>query len=74
MPFFTRAPLLPLPRKMRWTMTMDNIGLEICLLGTSNYMIILTFVPWCKRKWSWDVFNNQSHILQGLGTTSWTMV
>ena len=29
--------------KTHWTMLMDNIGLKLCLLGTSNYMVIMTF-------------------------------
>ena len=50
-----------------WTMSMDNVGLTICLLGTSKSMVTLTFWPWCKPKWSQDVFTNQLQILQGLG-------
>ena len=61
-------------RKTHWIMSMDNAGLPICLLGTSNSMVILTFFPWCKPTWSWDEFNIQSQILQGLGMTSWSMV
>ena len=30
-------------RKICWIMSMDNVGLKICLLGTSSSMIILTF-------------------------------
>ena len=30
-------------RKTRWTMLVDNVGLKICLLGTSNSMVTLTF-------------------------------
>jgi hypothetical protein len=60
--------------KSRWTMLVDNVDLQTCLLGTLNFMVTLTFLPWCKPKWSRNVFNNQSHILQGLGTTSWSMV
>jgi hypothetical protein len=56
-------------RKTRWTMSVDYVGLKICLLGTLNSMVTLTFLPRCKLKWSWDEFNSQSHILQGLGTT-----
>ena len=40
-------------RKTCWIMSMDNVGLKICLLGISNFMITLTFFPWCKPKWSW---------------------
>ena len=29
--------------KIRWAMSMDNVSLEICFLGTSNSMVILTF-------------------------------
>ena len=60
--------------KTRWTMLVDNVSLEICLLGTSNSMVTLTFCPWCTLKWSRNKFNNQSHILQGLGTVSWSMM
>ena len=35
-------------RKTRWIMLVDNVGLEICILGTSNYMVTLTFFSWCK--------------------------
>ena len=28
-------------RKTYWTMSMDNVGLKICLLGTSYFMITL---------------------------------
>ena len=61
-------------RKTHWTMSTDNEGLTICLLKTSNFMDTMTFFPWCKPKQSRDEFNNQSHILQGLGTTSWCMM
>ena len=61
--------------KIRWTMSMDDVGLEICLLGTLNIMVTQeNKIPWCKPSWSRDEFNIQSHILQGLGTTSWSMV
>ena len=29
--------------KIRWAMSMDNVSLEICFLGTLNSMVILTF-------------------------------
>ena len=29
--------------KTHWTMLVDNVGLKICLLGTSNSMVTLTF-------------------------------
>jgi hypothetical protein len=38
-----RLPLEVSHRKIRWAMSMDNVGLEICLLGTSNSMVTLTF-------------------------------
>ena len=60
-------------RKIRWTMLVDNVGIKVCLFGTSNSMVTLIFFPWCKPKWSRDEFNNQSHILNGLGTTSWSI-
>ena len=50
-------------------------ALKYCLLGTSNSTDHCRIVfPWCKLKWSWDEFNKQSNILQGLGKTSWSMV
>jgi hypothetical protein len=61
-------------RKIRWTTSVNNVGIKICLLGTSNSMVTLTFSPWCKPKWYWEEFNCQSHILQGLWTTSWSIV
>ena len=57
--------------KTYWTMSVDHVGLKPCLGGTSNFMVTLALFPWCKPKWSRDEFNNQSQILQGLGTTSW---
>ena len=30
-------------RKTRWTMSLDNVGLKICLLGYSDSMVTLTF-------------------------------
>ena len=62
-------------RKTRWTMSVDNVGVKICIFGDfklhghSN-----TIFPWCKLKCFWDVLNIQSNILHGLGTTSWSMV
>jgi hypothetical protein len=61
-------------RKFHWTMPGNNVNLKGCLLGTSNSMVTLKFFPWCSPKWSWDKFNNQSQILQGLRTSSWSMV
>ena len=74
LPFSTRAPLCLSHHKTRWTMSVDNASLKICLLGTSNSTVDLTCFPWCKPKWSQDELNNQSHILRGNGTTSWSMV
>jgi hypothetical protein len=57
LPFSSQSPLLPLPpRKTYWTMSVDNVGLRICLLGTFNYMVTLKRFPWCQLKWSWDEF------------------
>ena len=39
--------------------------------GPLTHWSQLTFASSCKPKWSQDEFNNQSHILQSLGTTSW---
>ena len=57
-----------------WTVSVDNIGLKIFLLGASNFMVTWHFSPWCKPKWCRDKFNNQSQILHGLGMASWSMV
>ena len=38
-------------RKTHWTMSVDDVGLKICLWGTSNSMVTLTFFPQCRRKW-----------------------
>ena len=56
--------------KTRWTMSVDYAGIKICLLGTSTSMITLTLFLWCKLKWFWNEFNNQSTFLQGPGKTS----
>ena len=47
-------------RKIRWTMSVNNLGLEICLLGTLNFMVALTFCSWCKLKWSLDELKSHS--------------
>ena len=57
-------------RKTCWTMTMDNTYLKIGFLGTSSFMVTLTFSFWCKPKWSWDEFNNQSPTLEEQGMTN----
>jgi hypothetical protein len=31
-------------RNSRWTMSVDNVGLKICLLGTTNSTVTLTFL------------------------------
>ena len=47
--------------KTNWTIIADNICLNISLLGTSCSMLTLVlFFPWCRLRWSWDKFNNQS--------------
>ena len=38
-------------RKTCWTMSVNNVRLQICLLRSSNSMITLSFCPWCKLKW-----------------------
>ena len=58
----------------RWTMSVNNVGFKICLLGTSKLVVTLIVFPWCNPKWSWNEFNNQLHILHDLGMTSWSMV
>ena len=60
--------------KTCWSMSVDTISLKICLLETLNFMITLTFFPWCKPKWSQDEFNNQSQSLHCLETISWSIM
>ena len=54
--------------KTRWSMSVNYVGIKICLLGTSTFMVTSTSFLWCKPKWSHDEFNNQSTLLHGLGT------
>jgi predicted metal-binding membrane protein len=61
--------------KTCWTISMDNVG----FLNTSFGDLELhgrscIISPWCKPKWSHDKFNSQSHIVHGLGTTSWSIM
>ena len=61
----------------RWTMLVDNVGLETCLLGTSNSMVTLTFFLGVNRSGPRDEFNillGMFTYLNGIGTTSWSMV
>ena len=63
--------------KTRWTMFINNTILKICLFEKYK-----PWTPWSlwqffigvNRNGPGDKFNNQSHTLQGLGTTSWSMV
>lgn len=45
------------------------VCLKVKLLGASSSMLLLQVFPWCKPHWSWDEFNNQSHILREQETT-----
>ena len=47
---------------------MNNVGLRLYILGTSIFMVTLIFFLGVNRS-----DPNQSQILQGLGTTSWSM-
>jgi hypothetical protein len=72
---FAMGPCLFLPEhliclyhhKTHRTMSVDNVGLTICLLETSNSIITRTFFPWFKVKWSQDEFNIQSQFYKVLG-------
>jgi hypothetical protein len=64
--FSTGALISPLPPQNMLDHAVDNVG----LLGTSNSVVTLAFISWCDPKWFQDEFNNQSQILQDLGTTS----
>ena len=49
--------------KTCWIMILDNVGLEIGVLGTqTSWSLLHFFFPQCKLKWSRDEFNGQSHI------------
>ena len=66
-------PLLPLPLQNPLDMSVNNVGLEICLLGTSNSVVTLTIfflgVNWSVPGRS----STTNHIFyKGLGTTSWS--
>jgi hypothetical protein len=43
LPFLLEQLLCLSHRKTRWTMSVDNVGLKIYLLRTSNFMVTLTF-------------------------------
>jgi hypothetical protein len=55
--FYTMGPCLFKPkhlfclshRNTHWIMSVDNVGLQLCLLGTSNSMVTLTFSHDVKR-------------------------
>ena len=49
--------------KTRWTVLVNNVVLQRYFLGTSNFMVTLTFFPWCRQKWSRNKFNTQSQTL-----------
>lgn len=69
--FVTRKSLCLSYYKTCWTTAVDNVGLNINLLKTSSFMVNLTFVSWCKPKWSWNEFIDQPHInLEEQETTS----
>ena len=55
-------------------MKMDNVGLKIRLLGTSSSMIINTFFFLMQIEVARNNFNDQSHILEEQGTTSWSIM
>lgn len=50
--------------KIHWTISVDNVGLRMCLLWTSNSKVTLTDFPWWKSKWTRVEFNRQSQVLQ----------
>ena len=54
-------------RNTRWTMSVDYVGLKICLLGTSTSMVTLTFFPWCKRSDPWMSSTTNQHSYMALG-------
>ena len=61
---------LPWPsvlRKSTYKVLVDNVGLNLCLLGTSNFMVTMTFSSLVQLQWSQDEFNNQSQIYKTLG-------
>ena len=38
--------------KTRWTMSVDNVGLKICLLETLDFMVTLTFIVFLDVIWN----------------------
>jgi hypothetical protein len=72
--FWYESTFLPLPHQnpldhVSGSCTPLNMSFgDLELYGHSNISCR------CKPKWSWDKFNNQSHILQCLGMKSWSMV
>ena len=74
--FSTISPILPLPLHNPLDHANDDAWLKICLLETSNSMVTLTCfsIGVNRNHIGTSSTTNQSHILQGLGTTSWSMV
>jgi len=61
-------------RKTYWIMSMDYVGLKYVFWRPQSPWSLWRFFLLCKPKWSQDEFNSQWQILQGLETTSWSMV
>ena len=74
--FSTISPILPLPLHNPLDHANDDAWLKICHLETSNSMVTLTCfsIGVNRNHIGTSSTTNQSHILQGLGTTSWSMV
>ena len=66
--FFYQSTSFASPNtKLVWTISVDNKGLKICLLGTSNFVVTLSFFPRCKPKWSRDgsIDNHKFYMVHG---------
>ena len=72
--FVVREPLLPLLLQNPSEMIVDNVGLKLNFIGTSSSMATIPFIFLISTKWFLDKFNDQSHILEEQGTTSWSMM
>ena len=65
---FTKAPFCLSHRKTHWTMTLDNLGLQTCLLGTSNFTLTMTFFSSVQTEVvSWSVSTANHSFYRALG-------
>ena len=71
---FTKAPFCLSHRKTHWTMTLDNLGLQTCLLGTSNFTLTMTFFSSVQTEvvsWSVSIANHSFYRALGRLHNPW---